>query len=170
VIKKSYIPIILLFFPVFVYGDVIFPAPEYAGLAYSMEVIYNQEKIRTLNRTVCHWLGIGMIIPHRSPDHYFFGFEDAYEGRYYFGHNYKGLFVSYYAGIAVITDFTETVDLGLVPGIKLNWKIIPNRNTSVEPYLGISVPFAAKILNWFVYIPIPTLTVGIRIGWDKLFK
>ena len=63
-----------------------------------------------------------------------------------------------------MNDFNNMYDVGIVPGIKLNYKIKYLNNIAIEPYMGVSVPIAYSLTYNGPYIPFPVLTLGIRFG------
>ena len=69
-----------------------------------------------------------------------------------------------------MTNFSDRHDLGLVPGFKFNYKAQLSNSIVLEPYVGLSLPFAYDISNKLYYFPLPAATIGIRLGICKLKK
>lgn len=67
-----------------------------------------------------------------------------------------------------MTEFKYAHDIGIIPGIKINYKAQISPKTIVEPYLSLSLPiiYDTKAISGF--FPIPVLTVGARFGLFKL--
>ena len=69
-----------------------------------------------------------------------------------------------------MTDFSNTHDLGLVPGFKLNYKAQLSKNLVFEPYVGISLPITIEMNDRHFYFPFPMATIGVRMGINTLKK
>ncbi len=151
------------------YADVIFTPIEYSGISYSLEAVSSSEKTTSSYGTTALWAGAGTVGSFFFINMPFWGVEISIEKRHYFKpKTYKGLFISAYMGIALMTDLHTLLDFGLVPGVKLNYKIRPSKNFAIEPYVGLSVPFAYCLTYNGLYFPLPVLTLGVRFGFNSV--
>ena len=150
--------------------DVIFTPLQYNFFSYSGEFVFNYEILTRSNRTTCYWGGVGVVgsLTRRfSPTK---GAEIAVEKRRYFqSDSFKKFFLSSYLGLAYMSNRDMDADwMGIIPGIKINYKAKLAKSVVLEPYVSLSVPFTfdAKFKN--AYYPIPVFTVGARFGITKI--
>jgi hypothetical protein len=130
-----------------------------------------REVIKNPRRTAGFWTGVGCVGSFFYPDHPVGGLEMAFEGRRYFKPDlYRQFFFSWYTGAALMTDFKNFVSIGIVPGLKINYKSQVSRHTTLEPYISLSLPITYDLENSIPYIPIPTLTIGIRLGISNVVE
>jgi hypothetical protein len=170
-IKKSILIIILSLFTLTGSADVIFFPRQYSVICYSFEFILSLEKCVKPKATNVLWGGAGCIGSFYYFDQPVYGLEFAYERRHYFKpDSYKHFFISPYIGTALMTDFKSTNYIGIVPGIKINYKAQISKNLLLEPYLSLSLPFIYDLPNIEGYVPFPALTIGARIGLGKLLS
>lgn len=150
-------------------ADVIFFPRQYSLFCYSAEFTLSLEKIAKQNATNTLWGGIGWVGSFQYFNQPVIGLEIAYERRHYFkSDSYKNLFISSYLGTAFMTDFENTKYIGIVPGLKINYKAIIKNNFLIEPYLSLSVPLIYDFPEFEGYVPFPVLTIGTRIGFGKV--
>ena len=167
--KKTTIIIVFLLFPLITYGDVIFIPYQYSLFSYSAELVYSYEKVTGPYKTNVFWAGAGTVCSFLYLDEPKYGLELALERRHYFkSDEYRHFFFSVYLGTALMTDrdFREK-DLGIVPGIKINYKSQQYRKLVLEPYISLSLPVSFNVdqwNDWNMYVPFPLATIGIRLG------
>lgn len=167
--KKTLVVFLLVFKVTYGNCDVIFFPVQYSVFCYSVELTSMRENIKTSKNTSGFWTGVGCVGSFFYLDHPVGGLEMAFEGRHYFKPDlYKRFFFSWYAGGALMTDFENTIDVGLVPGIKINYKSQISKRMVLEPYIGLSLPLTYNIENSHPYVPLPTLTIGVRFGFSEL--
>ncbi len=151
--------------------DVIFFPYQYSLINYSIEFIYSYELANKAKNSTVFWGGVGTIGSFFFLDEPAAGLEIAFERRRYFKpEQYKNFFISGYIGAAYMTDFSNTHDLGLVPGFKLNYKAQLSKNLVFEPYVGISLPITIEMNDRHFYFPFPMATIGVRMGINTLKK
>jgi hypothetical protein len=168
-VKKTTILIAFLFVTLSASCDVVFFPYEYSLISYSAELISCSEKVKTARNTGVFWGGIGCVGPLYFFDKPFFGLELAFEKRHYFKpETFRHFFFSGYIGAAYMTDFKYFHDVGIVPGIKINYKACLFAKTVLEPYISLSVPVCYNLAEGSGYVPFPVLTVGVRFGLCKL--
>jgi len=98
-----------------------------------------------------------------------YGLEVAIEKRHYFKPDvYRNFFISAYLGTAYMTNFNNTSHIGVVPGVKINYKAQLTPKLILEPYLSLSLPVTYDVHDSFVYFPFPALTIGARFGLSNL--
>ena len=168
-IKKSILIIILSLYTLTGSADVIFFPRQYSVLCYSAEFTLSLEKSVKPKATNVLWGGAGCVGSFQYFDQPVYGLELAYERRHYFKpDSYKHFFISSYVGTALMSDFQSTNYIGIVPGLKVNYKAQISKNLLPEPYLSLSIPFIYDLPNIEGYVPFPVLTIGARIGLVKL--
>ena len=152
--------------------DVIFyPQYHHDQLCYSTELIYSFEKAKNNNWTTVFWGGAGCVGSLKSIDHPSYGLEIAVEKRLYFQKdNYKHFFVSAYLGSAYMTDFKDASNIGIIPGIKINYKAEISNKLLLEPYISLSYPLTYNFKESIGIKPVPVMTFGVRFGLFKLKK
>jgi hypothetical protein len=69
-----------------------------------------------------------------------------------------------------MTEFEFIADLGIVPGIKMNYKAQLNERAILEPYISLSLPVTFDLTSSAMYAPFPVVTVGIRFGVCNLTR
>jgi len=139
-------------------------------LCYSAEFIYSFEKIKKPQNTTTYWGGVGCVGGlgyHNAGQSY--GLEIAVERRHYFKpDNFKNLFISAYLGSALMTEFTSSSRICLVPGIKINYKFKITSKLVLEPYCSISLPITHELTRYNENNIYPAITFGVRFGINKL--
>jgi hypothetical protein len=139
-------------------------------LCYSAEFIYSFEKIKKPQNTTTYWGGVGCVGGlgyHNAGQSY--GLEIAVERRHYFKpDNFKNLFISAYLGSALMTEFTSSSRICLVPGIKINYKFKITSKLVLEPYCSISLPITHELTRYNENNIYPAITFGARFGINKL--
>ena len=149
--------------------DAIFFPIQYSVFCYSAELIYSFEKAKKLTNTTNYWAGTGVVGSFYYLDIPVYGLEAAIEKRHYFKPDkFKHFFVSAYIGTAYMTDFNQISNFGLIPGLKINYKIQLSSKLILEPYLSFSLPITCDVKDRFIYMPFPALTIGARFGILKL--
>jgi hypothetical protein len=168
--KKAILIIFLLILSRSAKCDVIYFPYPFTGPCYSAELIYSIENFKKDKNTTNYCAGFGfvgsMIFTSEKPT---FGLEVAIERRHYFRpEKYKHFFVSAYLGGAFMTDFGSFSSIGLVPGVKINYKANVITNLVLEPYFGFSVPITYELTKYRETLAFPALTFGVRLGFNKL--
>ena len=136
-----------------------------------MEYIYSFEKAKKVKNTTSFWIGGGCVGSFFALSHPFFGVECAIEKRHYFKPDqFNKFFISGYLGTAYVSDFKDVSSIGIIPGLKINYKIQNNPKTIVEPYLSLSLPISYNLEASVKNYTIPVLTLGVRFGGCKLKK
>lgn len=154
-----------LSFTLSAYSDVVFFPYQYSLISYSAELIYSYEKVNRDNRSTVLWGGIGGVGSFLYLNQPTVGLELAIEKRHYFKpEEFKHFFISGYIGTAYITNFEDISDIGIVPGIKINYKAQLSQKIILEPYMSISLPISYSIKYTSMYVPFPVLTIGVRFG------
>ena len=149
--------------------DVIFFPYQYTLLCYSAELIYSQENIKRPKNTTNFWAGTGVVGSFFYLDMPTYGLEVAIEKRHYFkADEFKKFFISAYIGAAYMTDFKNTSHIGLVPGVKINYKAQLTPKLILEPYVSLSLPITYDLRDTFGYFPFPALTIGARFGLSNM--
>ena len=168
--KKFIISITLTTISIASNCDVIFyPQYHHDQLCYSTELIYSLEKAKNHNWTTVFWGGAGCVGSLKSIDHPSYGLEIAVEKRLYFQKdNYKHFFVSAYLGSAYMTDFKDASNIGIIPGIKINYKAEISNKLLLEPYISLSYPLTYDFKESIGIKPVPIMTLGVRFGLFKL--
>jgi hypothetical protein len=167
--NRILIAALFLFLTISAYCDVIYYPPQKSFLSYSAELIYSFEKVNKPKTTTSLWGGLGVVGSFSNLAEPAAGLEVAIERRHYFQENtFKHFFISGYLGAAYMTDFNYISDFGIVPGFKLNYKGQLSPQTVIEPYVSLSVPFTWETEDFDGYIPLPVITVGIRLGLCNL--
>ncbi|MDO9579992.1 MAG: hypothetical protein Q7J06_05420 [Bacteroidales bacterium] len=167
--KKFIILFILISKTISANCDVIFFPQQYAAFCYSTEFIYNFEKAKNSKNTIDFWGGVGCVGSFFYFNQPAYGFEIAIEKRHYFQpDNYKNFFISAYLGSAYMTDFKNANYIGVIPGVKINYKAQISPKTILEPYISLSIPVMYDIKGSQGFFPIPVLTLGARFGLFKM--
>jgi hypothetical protein len=167
--KNAIIIIFLVFKSLLANCDVIYFPLQYSLFCYSVECIYNYEIAKKPKNTTCLWVGAGCVGSFFYINHPFFGLEYAIEKRHYFKPNdFKKFFISGYLGAAYVSDFSDVSSIGIIPGLKINYKSRNGPKTLVEPYLGVSLPVSYDLEASVMNYSFPVLTVGVRFGGFKL--
>ena len=149
--------------------DVIFFPYQYTLICYSAELIYSQENIKRPKNTTNFWAGTGVIGSFLYLDMPTYGLEVAIEKRHYFKPDeFKHFFISAYLGTAYMTNFNNTSHIGLVPGLKINYKAQLTPKLILEPYVSLSLPITYDLLDSSGFFPFPALTIGARFGLSNL--
>ncbi|MBN1184799.1 MAG: hypothetical protein JXB49_21110 [Bacteroidales bacterium] len=168
-IKRILAVSIFLFITSSAKSDVIFFPYQYSLINYSLEFVYSYELAKKEKISTVFWGGAGTVGSFFYLDKPVTGLEVAVERRRYFKPDlYKNFFISGYIGVAYMTDFKGTKDLGLVPGFKFNYKAQLSKNLVMEPYIGLSVPITMDMNYQDFYVPFPMATIGIRLGITTL--
>ena len=172
---------ILLFIDISAQADVIFP-PFVKGITWSFEGMASYEEPFSKCNTVNLWGGLGFVSSVEPSEHPAFGLEAALELRQYFKKNsFQGFNLGIYLGFAsmyypVFVKNGSSADhfLGIVPGLKLTYKVPFNSWLAAEPYLSFSTPwFTGEDQfpeNLFSGSPGWLFTFGIRIGLNRVNK
>jgi len=149
----------------FAKGDVIFYPRQITLLSYSTELIGSFEQANNAKNSTCLWGGIGCVGSFYYMDQPTLGFELAIEQRHYFkADQFRNFFISAYIGTAFMTDYKYISDFGIVPGIKINYKIQTTPKTVLEPYISLSVPIVWDTDTFSSYVALPVITIGVRFG------
>ncbi|MBN2348632.1 MAG: hypothetical protein JXJ22_07345 [Bacteroidales bacterium] len=165
-------------------ADVIYSPITNMGLAVSLEGIGSYEIPFTKYNTINFWGGFGVVSPVDRLFHPAVGGEVALELRQYFaGEKFRKFNLGLYSGFAVMRYpyfYNDRVSgyersIGFVPGIKLTYKHRFNSYLVGEPYVGISMPWYAGESEKLSEVlkdgnPGLMVTVGLRIGFNKVFK
>lgn len=169
--KKTVLVFSFLSISLFARCDVIFFPIQYTLLAYSAELIYSYEQAVKDKSSNVLWGGAGCVGSFLMPDYPVAGFELAYERRRYFKPGeYERFFISGYLGTALMTNFNDICDIGIVPGFKINYKARLAPKTILEPYISVSLPLSYSVKDTHIWIPFPVATIGIRLGFSNLKK
>ena len=169
--KKIIFCFLFLFPPAVSFGDVIYFPVQYSGFCYSAEMISSFEKARKPCVTSGSWMGVGVVGSFFYPDYPVAGLEFAIERRHYFKPDvYRGFFFSTYTGLAFMTNLNGIYDLGIVPGLKINYKARVSGKFFLEPYMSLSLPFTISLENGAPYPPFPVLTAGLRLSFSELIN
>jgi hypothetical protein len=169
--KKTVVVFFFLFISLLARCDVIFFPIQYTLIAYSAELILSYEQAVKDKSSNVLWGGAGCVGSFLMPDYPAAGFELAYERRRYFKPGeYKHFFISGYLGAALMTNFNDICDIGIVPGFKINYKARLAPKTILEPYISVSLPVSYSVKNDFMWMPFPVATIGIRLGFSSLNK
>ena len=167
--KKAIIFILLLVKTSTANCDVIYFPYQYTIFCYSAELIYSFEKVKKTKNTTNYWGGIGVVGSFYFLEEPTYGLELAIEKRHYFQQDkFKSFFISAYIGTAYMTDFKYISDIGIVPGIKINYKAQISKKLILEPYLSLSLPITYDLKGSYRYTPFPAMTIGARFGLGKL--
>ncbi len=154
-----------LSFTLSAYSDVIYFPYQYSLISYSAELIYSSEKVNGDKRSTVLWGGIGGVGSFFYLDQPTLGLELAIEKRHYFKpEEFEHFFMSGYIGTAYMTNFNDISDIGIVPGIKINYKAQLSQKIILEPYISISLPISYSITYTSMYVPFPVATIGLRFG------
>jgi hypothetical protein len=163
--KKYFVILFLILFNLPGYCDVIFTPLQYNFLSYSGEFIFSFENVKNSKNTTCYWAGAGFVGSLYYSGLPTFGIEVAAEKRHYFKPDYfKHFFISGYLGVAYMNNSDSDPYVGLIPGLKINYKAQLSQKLFLEPYLSLSVPLICDLQFRHAYVPIPILTVGARFG------
>ena len=167
--KKIILAIIFLIMSKSALCDVIFFPYPFTGISYSAELIASYESFKKSKNSTNIWAGCGFVGSMVYPSMKSFGFEVAVEWRHYFEPDqFKHTFISAYIGGAHMTDFGSFSSIGLVPGIKINYKANVTKTLVLEPYVSFSVPITRELTDYKNTIAFPALTVGARFGLNRL--
>jgi hypothetical protein len=168
--KKAFVILFFALFALSGYCDVIFTPLQNNFLSYSGELIFSVENVKKAKSTSCYWGGLGFVGSLYHSGQPTFGLEIAVEKRYYFKPDYfKHFFVSGYLGIAYMTNSERDSFIGLIPGLKINYKAQLSQKLFLEPYVSLSVPLISDVQFQHVFVPIPIVTIGARFGFS-IFK
>jgi hypothetical protein len=150
--------------------DVIYFPYPFTGICYSLEATYSYERIKKPHATTTYWGGFGRVGSiFEEYNERIYGLEAAVERRYYFQSNkFKHFFLSAYLGTAFMTEFDNFSSMGLVPGLKVNYKANLFSNFILEPYISLSLPITHELTKYPDTIAFPALTFGARFGFEKL--
>jgi hypothetical protein len=150
--------------------DVIYFPYPFTGICYSIEAIFSYERIKKPHAATNYWGGFGLVGSIWDEyDERIYGFEAAIERRYYFQRDkFKHFFISAYLGTAFMTEFKDFSSIGLVPGLKVNYKANLFSNFILEPYISLSVPITHELTKYPDTIAFPALTFGARIGINRI--
>lgn len=169
--KKTVFIFFFLFISLFARCDVIYFPIQYTLFAYSAELILSFEQAVKDRSSNVLWGGAGCVGSFLMPDQPAAGFEFAYERRRYFKPGeYEHFFISGYLGTALMTNFNDMCDIGIVPGFKINYKARLAPNTIMEPYISVSLPLSYSLKYNEMWFPFPVATIGIRLGFSNLKK
>ena len=169
--KKTILILILTIKTISANCDVIYFPYQYTLLCYSAELIYSQENIKRPKNTTNFWAGTGVVGSFFYLDMPTYGLELAIEKRHYFkADECKKFFISAYVGTAYMTNFNNTSHIGLVPGMKINYKAQLTPKLILEPYISLSLPITYDLLDSSGFVPFPALTIGARFGLSNLKK
>ena len=168
--KKTLTILAFLSFTLYAKCDVIFFPIQYTYASYSFELIYSYEKVKGPKTSNVLWGGIGGVGSFFYAETPYYGIEFAVERRrYHRSDSFKNFFYSGYIGAACMTNLRDGYDLGVVPGLKINYKAQISNSIVLEPYLGISLPITMNMHNTaFFYVPFPVVTIGLRLGINQL--
>ena len=167
--KKTILIGLFLFISRSTICDVIFFPYPFTGISYSIELITSFESYKKAKSTTNYWAGSGLVGSVIYPSMKSFGIEAAIERRYYFKSNeFKHFFISAYIGGALMTDFGSFTTIGLVPGLKVNYKAYLTKKLVLEPYISFSVPITHELSNNDNNFAFPALTFGLRFGFNRL--
>ncbi|OGM10392.1 hypothetical protein A2Z67_01670 [Candidatus Woesebacteria bacterium RBG_13_36_22] len=151
------------------YSDVIFFPRPYVAFCYSAELTLSLENTIKPKSSRAWWAGVGAVGPFTFASIPTYGLEIATEKRHYFKPDiYKDFFFSTYCGAALMSDFNLANDIGIVPGLKFNYKASITKNLFLEPYLSLSLPLMYDFKAKVYLFPQPVITLGARIGLIKL--
>ena len=152
-------------------SDVIYFPYQYALFCYSAEFINSFEKINNLRNTTDSWFGAGCVGSFFYLDKPALGFETAIEKRHYFQpEKYKNFFISAYIGAAYVSNFNDISSIGIIPGLKINYKAQLSPKAVLEPYLSLSLPLSIDLESSSRNPIFPVLTVGVRFGLNELIN
>jgi len=169
--KKTIIVFFFLFVSLCARCDVIFFPLQFTLLAYSAELIYSHEQAVKERSSNVFWGGAGCVGSFLAPEYPVAGFELAYERRRYFKPGeYEHFFISGYLGTALMTNFNDACDIGIIPGFKINYKARLAPKTILEPYISVSIPVSYSLKYNEMWAPFPVATIGIRLGFSNLKK
>jgi len=168
--KKTVFIILLLVISGSAKCDVIYFPYPFTGICYSAELIYSFENFRKAKNTTNYWVGCGIVgsvvFTSEKP---LFGMEAAIEKRHYFRpEKFRHFFVSAYLGGAYMTDFGSFSSIGLVPGLKVNYKANLTSDLVLEPYISFSLPITHELTKYPDTIAFPAVTFGARFGFNRL--
>lgn len=151
--------------------DVIFFPIQYTLLAYSAELILSYEQAVKDKSSNVLWGGAGCVGSFLMREYPVAGLELAYERRRYFKPGeYEHFFISGYLGTALMTNFNDICDIGIIPGFKINYKARLAPKIILEPYISVSLPISYSLKYTEMYFPFPVATIGIRLGFSNLRK
>jgi hypothetical protein len=140
-------------------------------LCYSAEFIYSFEKAKKAKNTTNFWFGGGCVGSFFALSHPFLGAECAIEIRLYINPDeFRKFFISGYLGTAFVSNFKDVSSIGIIPGLKINYKIQKSPKAIIEPYLSLSLPISYNLKASVKNYTIPVLTLGVRFGGCKLKK
>ncbi|NLN30782.1 MAG: hypothetical protein GX158_06045 [Bacteroidales bacterium] len=150
------------------FSDVIYIPYPFTGVSYSAELIVSKENINRPKNTAVYWAGCGIVGSLLSGES-LFGLESAIEGRHYFKPDqFRHFFLSAYLGAAFMTDLESFSSIGLVPGIKINYKANIRAGLVLEPYISLSLPITRELTEYPENAIFPAITFGARFGFNRL--
>ncbi len=166
-------------------ADVIYSPVTHMGAVVSLEGIASYELAFLKSNTLNFWGGGGVVFPVGGFFHPAYGTEAALELRQYFTKNtFKRFNLGLYAGLAYmwapelyrgrLVDRVKSV--GIVPGLKLTYKLDLVERFVAEPYVSLSLPFYEERFDRLLKDNADggfVVTIGVRIGYNhvkKLFK
>jgi hypothetical protein len=169
--KKTVVIIFFLSISLIARSDVIYFPIQYTLIAYSAELIYSYEHAVKEKSSNVLWGGAGCVGSFLMRDYPVAGLEFAYERRRYFKPGeYEHFFISGYLGTALMTNFNDICDIGIIPGFKINYKARLAPKAILEPYISVSLPISYSVKNAEMWFPFPVATIGIRLGFSNLRK
>ncbi len=134
--KKTVILLLLTIKTISANCDVIYFPYQYSLLCYSVEYIYSFEKAKKVKNTTSFWIGGGCVGSFLALSHPFMGVECAIEKRHYFKPDqFNKFFISVYLGTAYVSDLKDVSSIGIIPGLKINYKIQKNPKCNCFPHV-----------------------------------
>ena len=167
---KKFIILLLLFLKFSAgHSDNYFLPVRYTGFFSSAELAAIYEWTRNPGNTLGASAGFSFVDPLCNKDHPVGIVQLMLEGRQYLeSSNFRHFFISGFLSAVYVTDFTRVKNVGIIPGLKINYKSQISNSLVLEPYLGLSLPFICDIENFNPSLPFPALTIGIRFGFSKI--
>lgn len=166
-------------------ADVIYSPVTHMSAVVSLEGIASYELAFLKSNTLNLWGGGGFVFPFGGFSHPAYGTEAAIELRQYFTKNtFQNMNLGLYTGLAYmyapelyrgrLVDRVKSV--GIVPGLKLTYKLNLIKEFVAEPYISLSVPFYEERFDRLLKDNADgglVITIGVRFGYNhvkKLFK
>jgi hypothetical protein len=169
---KKCILVLLVLISFHVKGDIIFFPFSKDFCSFSLEGIYSLENIISKRNTISYWCGGGIVGDLYYPQNHAEGIEGGIELRRYFKKDsYKRMNLGLYVGSALMVTNSQSYEitkpqyyLGLIPGLKLTYKINLYKKLHLEPYLSASMPIYQNLTDNNDSNPIAGIfTIGARI-------